>query len=206
MTQLPRFETFLVITATAGLLSACATSPQVSVERAPGNALARYETFAVRPDASTSVSDPAFGPAARRAAQEEVELALSRQGYRLVDPEDAEVLVTVSATTATHAESGDVTLYPGDTAVQTRETGLRTPVGTIPTGSQTTVVQTAPSVSVDPVSERTERTIVVDVFDAETRELLWRGTSTMRRASSKRIDDGALRERVRAIAARFPAS
>ena len=185
--------------------TACATSPRVKVERVEGSALAGYDTFAVRPDAVGSNADPALGPEALREAQEELTLSLRGRSYRLATPGDAQLLVAVGTTMGSRLQGGDSMIHPGGYDVVTREAVIATPIGGVPVARDTAVVPRTDVIS-SPASLDVQRTVVVDVFDAKTQQLLWRGTSTMRGGSSQHIDLDDLRERVRAIAARFPGS
>jgi hypothetical protein len=187
-------------------LVACATAPRVRVDRVEGDALARAQTFALRPDAAAGPGDPALSPTALATAQEELKLSLRGRGYRLVESAEADLLVAVGTASSTRVDEGEVLIEPGRYDVYTRQTGIGTPLGDVPLSRQSAVVHRAGAVVVDPVGQRTERSVIVDVFDAKTRQLLWRGTSTMSSAARDRINPEELRKRVRAIAERFPGS
>ena len=186
-------------------LAGCATSPRVEIQRVDGNALADCETFAIRPDAAAGLADPALGPEALRVAQEELTLSLRGRSYRLSTPADAQLLVAVGVTSGLRPESADSVMVSPGYDVYTHQAGIGTPLGGVPVRRDTVVVPRTDTISI-PSSGELERTVVVDVFDARTQQLLWRGTSTIRRASRQRIDLDELRERVRAIAGRFPGS
>jgi len=184
----------------------CATSLPVSVEKEPGPALARFETYAFVSEVESAPMDPAFGPNAQRLVRDELELSLRTRGYQLAHPDDADMLISVGTTTATQIGSREVHVWPSGYDVYTQRSGVATPVGDVPLSSRTTVVPRSPELDSEPAYERTERTVVMDVFDAETKDLLWRGSSVMPSASAKHANPEALVARVRAIVQRFPGS
>jgi hypothetical protein len=184
-------------------LTACATSPDVRVDRLEGHSLADRETFAFQPSPAT---DPAFGPAPQQAAREELTSGLRGRGFRIAERDDADLLVAVSVVPSVEADVGDLADHPGGPRVSIRQSGVQTPVGDVPI-SRSTGVSRAPSMLIaDPDFDRTVRTVVVDVFDRETQQLVWRGTSQLPATSSDRVDLEKLREHLRAITSRFPGS
>jgi len=195
----------LSFTLLALLSLACASSVPVRVEREPGPGLARFETYAFASDLDAAPMDPAFGPDARRLVRDELELSLRARGYRLAHEDDADMLISVGTTTAQVIDHREVHVWPAYD-VYTQRTGVATPVGDVPLGSRTTVVPRSPELDAAPTTPRTERTVVMDVFDAETKDLLWRGTAELRGGTAKSASRDALIARVRAIVARFPGS
>ena len=94
--------------------------------------------------------------------------------------------------------------WPGGYDVYEQRSALATPVGSVPLESHSAVVPRASEIDSSQMIERVQRTVVMDVFEAETKDLLWRGSSELRGTAAKRADTGALLERVRAIAMRCP--
>jgi uncharacterized protein DUF4136 len=187
----------------AGLLAllACATTPRVDVDRMPGADLTRYETFALAPETNAG-NDPAYGPTAREAARTALVGELRARGLELIaDPERADALVAVRIATHTRLEGGEEPT-PDDVYVERQRTGVRTPVGDVPLGEERNVVHRR---GLDDLSTREvlTRAVVVDFFDADSKQLVWSGTSREPR-SREEIDLEDLRERVRAIASQFP--
>lgn len=186
------------------LLLACATPPRVEVDRPAGEDLSGFETFAVREDGSTS-DDPAYGPSARAAARSALVAELRARGLeRVDDAEAADLLVSVGVFSESRLEGGDVYVTPGTTGMHRHTTGVRTPVGDVPLSESHHPVHHPPHVTTTPATEVISRTVVVDVFEARSQRLLWRGTSRDARTSRRQIDLDDLRERVRAIASEFP--
>jgi hypothetical protein len=181
----------------------CASTIPVSVDKEPGPTLARFETFAFVPDLATPM-DPAFGPNAVRRVRDEVELSLRARGYLLAHENDADMLIAVGTTVAKRTGDREVHEWPAGYNVYTQRSALATPVGGVPLGSRTTVVPRGADFDSAPMIERVSRTVVMDVFDAETKDLLWRGSSALSGGTEKKADDDALISRVRAIAKRFP--
>jgi hypothetical protein len=195
-------NTVISVALLGGFALGCASSIPVRVEREPGPDLARFETYAFASDLESAPMDPAFGADARRLVRDELELSLRARGYRLAHPDDADMLISVGTTTAKVTDDREVHEWPAYD-VTTQRTGVATPVGDVPLGSRTTVVPRAPELD-PPTTPRAGRTVVMDVFDAETKDLLWRGTAEFRGGTAKKADADALLSRVRAIAARFP--
>ena len=189
----------------AVLALACASTIPVRVEREPGPALARFETYAFASDLEAAPMDPAFGPDVRKLVRDELELSLRMRGYRLAHPDDADMLISVGTTSARVVGDREVHVWPSYD-IYTQRTAVATPVGGVPLGSRTTVVPRSPDLDAEPTVERPERTVVMDVFDAETNDLLWRGSAELRGGTAKKADTDALLSRVRAIGARFPSS
>ncbi len=187
----------------ASALAACATAPKVEIDRLAGADLASHDTFALLPERSAGVDDPAFGPTAKAAAEQALVAELRARGLRRVEPDEAALLASVGATSRTRLEPVGTTVAWTRPHVHRSTTGVRTPVGDVPL-SQRTVVHPGTSYAVSgPTGEATQRTVVVDLVEAESGKLVWRGTSTDRRAR-RSIDPDDLRERVRAIVGEFP--
>ena len=177
---------------------ACATSPRVSVEPAAGSELARFETFALVSDLDTQDNDPAFGPELRDAVRGEVVAGLTAAGLREVPRDEADLLVRPSLLPLDADEHPARITTHGGVNVYTQTTSLRTPAGSVLVARSTAVAPRTHTVVVEPGPITGRRALVLDLFDAESEDLVWRGSSTLRSARrTPRVD--RVRDHARAI-------
>lgn len=170
------------------LLAGCATGPKISSAYIQGSDYSHYRTFAVLPRVGLSGgvdAEPALASRIRAAAAEE----LSAKGFRAVAPAEAEFLVMIQGRITPRvnlADYGYLRLpgrpwrYEGDFGP-----GLDSPMWT----TEVTVTNGG--------------RLAVDLIDARTRELVWRGVARRERIGDQ-PDPERLAAVVRLILRRFP--
>lgn len=184
------------------LTTACATTPRVVVDRIPDMSLVRYQSFAFHPGLEEASDDPAFGPSAREAAHEQIGQVLSAHGLEQVEPAQADLLVAVRSSLRRRGEPRTLVAVAPGYDVWTYRTSLVTPVASLPLQRGAAMVESSQWFVESASPAPATRTLMVEMFDATSGQLVWRGTSRMR--ASRRMDLASLREHVRATVARFP--
>ena len=138
--------------------------------------LSRLDTFTVRVNGGGS-EDTAFGPVAQNEALEDIVEELEDLGYDYVEGDAADFVVVF--TSAVQDETGAFTTsYSSPTReVVTREEQTVLPDGeVVTTDRDTEVVTTYESTPIQLNS--TQRLYVMDIVDAQTDVLIWRGYMT----------------------------
>jgi hypothetical protein len=181
-----------VLTAAVVLsLAACASAPQVHTAVSPDGGLARLRTFSILPaprhlGGGKASSDPMrVNSGSNRALRDALLQGFARRRYVVADS-SPDFAVAYYATTT---DKLDIMRWDYGYAWWPRwwrGWGLRGPVG--PTEA----------------TEYAAGTVVVDVIDGRTRELLWRGKGLARVSDDEQAYELDLQKTVTAIIARFP--
>lgn len=161
-------------------LAGCAT---IQVDSMQENAadFSAYQEFAFLPGpAPAAASDPRVNSITLRMVQENVREVLLQRGFTEVEDTQADFLVTPSAHVEREIEAGSYgwspyVHYPGSWGLYW--------------GSY-------------PAREYPRGTIIIDIIDAATRQLVWRGWAEMRGADL--TDPARIREAAEKTLARFP--
>lgn len=175
---------FTALAATT-LLASCAASTRVHTTVAPDARLERLHTFRVltpppRQDGRVTPTDPMLdNTITNRALREDLANAFTSRGYTL-DDRDPDFTVAYYASTK---DKLDVRMW--DYGYRGRWGGWREPAG----------------YAVQPF---TEGTVIVDVVDARTRDLLWRGMGVSRVSDDPDEYVRALRKVAKDIVGKFP--
>jgi hypothetical protein len=169
----------------AATIAACTPFVHISTLTAPDARLDRLRTFRVLPppprrDGRAAQDDPMLANSiTNRAMRADLEQAFVGRGYRMAGA-DADFQVAHYASTR---EKLDVRLW--DYGYRGRWGGWREPPG----------YQATPF---------TEGTVIVDVVDARTKELLWRGRGVTRVSDDPDAYIGELRTVIGKIVRKFP--
>jgi hypothetical protein len=173
---MPRPATLAALAALI-LLPAC-SGVSVSTRAEGGIDLARFQTFVqAAPPETASATLPGYTPALGDAINAAIAAQLEAHGYRLADASDADLVVAF-----------------------------------VVEGEEQLGVQLAPVYAGELYGWEHERSkhvyvassLVIDVFDARSQQLLWHGVGEMDLFESE-AGEGAAHAAVRAVLARFPA-
>jgi hypothetical protein len=175
-----RFLSPVVLLTVAG----CATP--VKTDYKAGADFSKYRTFAVMPlPQRASAEDPGLVLRVGQPAKQAVVEALTAKGLTEAATDQADLTV------ALHGKS-----LP---KVEIRDYGYNYPVMT--RYGMVSVYQT-PYVSASSVSTTTERTLIIELLDNHTKELVWVGWT--KKDSSEPVKVEALQEAIRKVLAEYP--
>lgn len=163
---------FLYFIAFSGLLSACGASPAVNTEEQSNVDFSEFDTFAYLPAGDTDTSE--YRTYLEDRVIREVNYQMENRGYQL-DPDDPDLLVLVK-TMFGQEERGDRRPVPSSYdyyspdffAIRPLRPAYYTQFNTIPRVSGYAGIR-----EVDYI----EGTFVVDIIDASSNEIIWRGWS-----------------------------
>ncbi|MDQ8182621.1 DUF4136 domain-containing protein [Pelagicoccus sp. SDUM812005] len=194
--------TLLATTAALVLsLSGCASSRAVRSEsNLSDTVLYQNETYALE------ISDPgkrsvAFSPSEQSEAKRTLQLALESKGLApAANAAKSDYLVRFDTYIETEPDSFAATFPQRDVYVHSHTRGISTPLGTVPTGRDTHVVERGYSVTAGG-GEHSQRYFVVDVVDPRSQEILWRGYT---RRGSDRLDAKRLTQEIEKIVEKLP--
>lgn len=180
----------LVLVLLAALAAGCATSRNVEYD--DDVAFEDFQTFAWAPPERTEVEDPVLdsGLLDRRVAKA-VRDTLSDRGFREVEPEEADFVVSYHTSSRERAVSPNVRVH--------LSYGVGYPYYPAWYGSRHYPFQPY----YDDSRSYQEGTLIIDVVDREKEELIWRGWRSGEVRQS-RYSEEQVREQVRRILADFP--
>lgn len=180
----------LLLVLLAALAAGCATSRNVEYD--DDVAFEDFQTFAWAPPERTEVEDPVLdsGLLDRRVAKAVREI-LSDRGFREVEPEEADFVVSYHTSSRERAVSPNVRVH--------LSYGVGYPYYPAWYGSRHYPYQPYYADS----RSYQEGTLIIDVVDREKEELIWRGWRSGEVRQS-RYSEEQVREQVRRILADFP--
>lgn len=166
--------------ALALLLAGCATTPRVATHADPEVDFANYHTFALVSTYRAPPKDPDMTPQMIRAIRDTTAQGLEKKGLTRTDEDKADMVVLVHTSTE---QKLDVTDWGFGYYGRRRHWSywMGGPYD---------------------VREYDEGTIIVDVFDGKTRDLIWRGSAVGEVSGEPDVE--GLRETVALIVDRFP--
>lgn len=139
-------------------------------------------TFAiVRPESPSPMS-----PILRENLLNEAAKRLERMGYRQVEPESADILVSVHGTSKQVIDSVS---YSNVYYTGTYRRSSWVYIGGYPSTYITT---------------REEGTLLIDIADGESKELVWRGWGLLRFTIDSRVSEEQIQESVKRLLVNFP--
>jgi hypothetical protein len=176
-----RYLSLILCLLLLGLLSACATPVKTEYDREAS--FDGYQQFAWKAPKRESVDDPERDSSLldRRVATV-VSGVLSERGYQQVEADNADFLVT----------------YHVVDRQQARSSGSRVSIGMGSGGF-------GGGVSVGGSRARIERLLLIDIIDAESDQLVWRGWKDSD-GRQDRLDDATLQKLTTQILGKFPPS
>ncbi len=184
---LQRSRTTLAVLLLVLTVGACSIAPRVVTDYNPDYDLNRARTIAiVDSDAVSNSPAIASDDLLQNRIRHALATALQARGYQIVEPQQAQLLVSFLVTTENRTRIRDYNL--GWSYTQCWRCGYALTVGDID------------------VDQYTEGTLFIDFIDPASRQLQWRGSVTRRLVPGRSV---AARERivdetVTAIIARFP--
>ncbi|MBD5778832.1 DUF4136 domain-containing protein [Pelagicoccus sp. NFK12] len=183
------------------LLSGCTSSRAVRAEsNLSETSLYQNDTYAVTISESGK-SSVEFSPREQSEAKRALQSALESKGLTpAASDSSADYLVRFDTYTKTDRESFAASFPHRDVYVRSHTRGINTPLGTVPTGRDTHVVEREYNLYAGD-SDHTERFFVVDIVSPETEEIIWRGYT---RRGSDRLDSKRVSEEIQRIVKELP--
>ncbi len=183
---MPSVQASLKVGCTVVIVLAAGCATPVKTDYKPGVNFSRYRTFAMLPlPQQATMDDPGMALRLAQPAREAVVSEMTAKGLAEAPANQAELAINLRGRSLPRVEA---TQYGYAYARWTR-------YGTV------TVVRD-PYVS---VSSYTERTLVIEIFENQTKELVWVGSLT-KETSSKPVTPQMLQEGIRKILAKYPPS
>lgn len=182
-------------------LSGCGSSQSVKTEaRSADVEILQDSIFRVEMVAASS-EDLDFGPKNQESARSSLEKSLQERGLRIAEGGLAADYVVKFGTFREEDSERIAAVFPETrTRVYSRPRGVTTPLGSVVTGRDSYVVHdTYDNVAV--TFEDANRVFVVEVADAKSDELLWRGYT---RRGSERLDAARIEEEIGKVVAEIP--
>jgi hypothetical protein len=171
------------IVALAGALAACATAPKVHTEAKPGTDFSRYKTFALLPlPTVVSPADPGLMMRLAEPARQTVLETMQAKGLKAVELSQADFTLNLRGESLPKVE---ITDWGYTTYAFTMQ-------GTVPV-----------HVGERDVRTYDERTLIIEAFDARSKQQIWVGWS--KRRSEGKVDVARVQQGIRNILAQFPA-
>ena len=163
------------------LLAGCSTP--VKTDYKTGTDFSRYKTFALMPlPQQASAEDPGLVLRLAQPAREAVVSQLTAKGMTEAPTNQAEVIVNLRGRSLPRIEVRDYGYtYPAMTRYGTY-TVVRNPYTTVSTSN--------------------ERTLIIEMLDSHTKELVWVGWT--KKTSSKQVTAETLQQAIKEILAEFP--
>lgn len=162
------------------LFAGCASSPRIAAHADPAVDFANYHTFALVSTYRAPPKDPGMTPQLLRTIRDTTVQGLEKKGLTRADEDKADMVVLVHTSTE---QKVDVTDWG---------------FGYYGRRRHWTYWMSGPY----DVREYEQGTIIVDVFDGKTRDLIWRGTAVGEVSETPDVE--RMRETVALIVDRFP--
>lgn len=173
------------------LFAACATGPDISSQSNPQIDLSEFETYSIlTPSRFVEGGNPGAAIKYAPLVKEAIRTSLNGKGYREVDPESADFAVIAKATivpkTVVTDTGFDYSMIPGPGPYG--YWGSRYPYGYMNGGVDVTTYD--------------EGTLIIEVFDSDSREMAWVGWATDRVRNN--VDPAIIEEVIAEILLPFP--
>lgn len=155
------------------ILTGCATGPMVTADRAQDVDFSKYTSFAMMPREASRGNGILLGPTLIRSIEDSLRTGMTGKGYDAAPAARADLLVNFQHATETHLDTGHFgysthrwsTTYVHSPSLLGRAMGRRSTVHTVHMGTGFR----------DSVRAHQENVWIVDLVDAKSNELIWRG-------------------------------
>lgn len=167
--------TITLLSAAAAIFIAGCTTYETPRTESISEAIDLYnlDTFTVRVNGATD-GDTAFGPVARNEALEEIVEEFEKRGFEYTDSSAADFVVVFTSTIQDESQPFVTSYSEPSRRVVTTEEQVVTPTGDVVTTDRSSRVITTRESAPIALEDR-QRLYVLDVVDATTNVLLWRG-------------------------------
>ena len=181
----------IVVLSCLFFVSGCKTPPEYNFESDPEVDFTSYKTFAMMPlPEEVPGAEPGLILQVGGVVQSTLEDELTSKGYTQVDVDSADFTVNITGKIVPEVDVINFGYVPYNTYPSARRWGYHHPHTT--------------SYSNMYVDEYEEGTLIIEIYDAKTKKIVWIGWTTGRR-DPKGPDPVLIAERVRGVIAAFPA-